>query len=377
MTKQPDLTAFQVPLGTHLLSGFVHRHPHLWTWLGNLESRTLRDEIDCVPIDRPVYVAGLARAGTTILLELLSRHPAVATHQYRDFPGQFVPCWWNRGHSESRSEPCERAHGDGLAVTENSPEAMEESLWMAFFNELHNPSISNVLNESTSNPHFENFYRDHIRKLLLARQRTRYVAKGNYNLTRFQYLRQLFPDAKFIAVIRHPRQHIASLIKEQRLFCAGEAEYPRALAHMQRVGHFEFGLDRRAINVGDGAAVQVQELWHRGEEVRGTARYWASLYGWFAEQLEADPELAATVNVVRYEDLCDDPHEVTENLLAHCGLDSSPAVSEFAGQIKSPTYYRPSFTAAEERIIAEETAAVAERFGYASALSGEPLAVLS
>lgn len=375
MTTPADLSAFQVPLGTHLLSSFVHRHRRLWTWMGNLESQTLREKIEQTPIDRPVYVAGLARAGTTILLELLARHPDVATHQYRDFPGQFVPVWWNRSRKRAPSTPRERAHGDGLAVTEESPEAMEELLWMAFFESLHDSTITNLLDESTSNPNFEQFYCDHISKLLIARRRFRYVAKGNYNFTRFQYLRKLMPDVKFIAVIRDPRHHVASLIKQQRLFCAGEAEHPRALAHMQRVGHFEFGFDRRAINVGDGVAAQVHELWQRGEEVRGTARYWASLYRWFADLLERDESLASAMHIVRYEDLCDDPLCVTASLLEHCELEPSPVVTEFACQIKQPSYYRPSFTEAEERIIAEETEAVAERFGYSHALRGAVLAV--
>ncbi len=375
MTAANSLAAFQVPLGTHLLSGFVHRHPRLWTALGNLESCSIRDEIEQIPIDRPIYVAGLARAGTTILLEMLSRHPIVATHQYRDFPGQFVPVWWNRGLRKSSANPRERAHGDGLAVTESSPEAMEETLWMAFFRELHNSAANNVLDTESTNPAFEKFYRDHVRKLLLTRQRSRYVAKGNYNFTRFAYLQKLFPAAKFVAVIRHPRHHIASLIKEQRLFCAGEREFPRALAHMQRVGHFEFGLDRRAINVGDGVAEEVRELWQRGEEVRGMARYWASLYGWFADQLERDSLLAAATQVVRYEDLCADPHFASEYLLSHCELDLSPVVAEFAWQIKAPSYYKPSFTDFDEKIIAEETDAVAKRFGYVTASSRESVAV--
>jgi hypothetical protein len=375
MTNPLDLSAFEVPLCTHWLSGFMHRQPRFWTWLGNLESQTLRTEIDSASIDRPIYVAGLARAGTTILLELLSRHPDVATHQYGDFPGQFVPVWWNRGRRRKPLIPRERAHGDGLVVTEESPEAMEESLWMAFFNNLHDPTISNVLDQNTNNLRFERFYPDHIRKLLITRQRMRYVAKGNYNFTRFQYLQKLLPDAKFVAVIRDPRHHIASLIKEHRLFCAGEKQYPRALAHMQRVGHFEFGLDQRAINVGDGVAEEVHKLWQQGEEARGTARYWSSLYGWFADLLDRDAVLADALCIVRYEDLCDNPHRTIAALFKHCELDLSYEVEKFAEQIKRPSYYHPSFTEEDDRIIAEETDEVAERFGYASTLCCEALAI--
>ncbi|WP_256206685.1 sulfotransferase [Pseudomonas sp. BAY1663] len=70
---------------------------------------------------------------------------------------------------------------------------------------------------------------------------------------RLGYLQRLYPDARFVLAIRDPVWHIASLIKQQRLFVAGERAEPRALEHMRRVGHYEFGLDRRPINVGDDA----------------------------------------------------------------------------------------------------------------------------
>lgn len=34
----------------------------------------------------PVYVTGLARAGTTITLEALAAHPHLASHRYGDYP---------------------------------------------------------------------------------------------------------------------------------------------------------------------------------------------------------------------------------------------------------------------------------------------------
>ncbi len=362
MNTPCQLDAFQVPLGVHLLSGLVEKFSNWWVRLGNLESATLRDQLQGLAIDRPIYVSGIARAGTTIVLELLSRHPDLATHQYRDFPGQFIPAWWNRGQNPKPAPVQERAHGDRLQVSLDSPEAMEESLWMAFFADLHRSDRSNILDRTIDNPAFEKFYRDHIRKLLLVRARPRYLAKGNYNLTRMAYLQKFLPDARFVVVVRNPREHIASLTKQHRLFCAGETAYPRALAHMQRVGHFEFGLDRRPICIGDQVAQEVCDLWNRGEEVRGTARYWASVYGWLADQLANDSELAAATKIVRYENLCENPHEILSTLLAHCELEPASPLDEFASQIALPKYYTPNFSEREETIIAEETAAVAERF---------------
>ncbi len=364
MSTAEKLAAFQVPLRVHLLSSCVSRYSRMWRWLGNLESLALRDELDAIEIDRPVYVTGIARAGTTIVLELLSRHPELASHKYRDFPGQFVPTWWNRGQSDEPLALQERAHGDRLQVTQDSPEAMEEPLWMAFFPEAHNAEGSHVLDRDTNHPAFEKFYLDHLRKMLMVRDRHRYLAKGNYNFTRLAYLQKLVPNSRFVVVVRQPRDHIASLIKQHRLFCAGQKHYPRALAHLQHVGHFEFGLDRRAICVGDDVAHEVMKLWQQGEEVRGTARYWASLYGWFLDQLEEDPQLSSATSLIRYEDLCADTEQTVDDLLAHCELDVALEIKEFAEQISPPSYYSPEFSEQEEEIIAEETANAASRLGY-------------
>ena len=321
-------------------------------------------------IERPVYVTGLARAGTTVLLEFLSRHPGVATHKYRDFPGVFVPAWWEKGFEATKANggqqvAIERAHGDRLKVTQNSPEAIEECLWMAFFADAHRPEVSSVLDGNTENSQFEAFYRDHIRKLLFARGAVRYVAKGNYNISRLAYLHKIYPDARFVVAVRHPRTHIASLMKQHRLFCNGEANFPRALAYMQRVGHFEFGIDRRLINPDNSELVrQVQSLWAKGEEVRGWARYWAGLYGWFFDQLQNNLRLNSAVQLVRYEDMCAEPSELLGRIQTHCELSDPQLLDTFAAGISAPDYYTPNFSDRDEEIIATETAEVAKRYDY-------------
>jgi hypothetical protein len=364
--RDSDYAAFHVPWSTHALAGFVHRFRRLWIALGDLETWSLAEPLQNIAIDRPIYIAGMARSGSTILLEALAAHPDAATHKYKDFPCLFTPCWWDRAQPNAAASAArQRAHADGIAVTPDSPEAMEEMLWMAFFPQLHDPRVSNVLDGAAARPRFEAFYRDHLRKLLLARGGRRYVSKGNYNLTRLPYLLKLFPDARFIVPVRQPESHLASLVKQHRLFCRGETAHPRALEYMRRVGHFEFGLDRRPICAGDPAAAQsILDLWRQGEEVRGWARSWATLYGWLADQLARDEKLREATLVVRYEDFCDSPAETLHRVLDHAALDPDPAVAAFADRIQAPGYYRPDFSAEDLEVIADETAAVAERFDY-------------
>ncbi len=360
---------FEVAGWIDRLGGFVSRHPGLWIRLGTMETRLVGETIADIGIDRPVYIAGLARSGSTILLETLARHDDVATHRYRDYPMLFTPYLWNRwlDHVPTRAEePAERTHGDGIAVTSDSPEAFEEMLWMAFFPGLHESGHSAVLDRTVRNPAFETFYRDHLRKLLAARGRRRYVAKGNYNVTRLGYLKTIAPDARFIVPVRDPVWHIASLMKQHELFVSGQRGNEKARRHLARVGHFEFGLDRRAIDTGDEAAVaDIARLWTEGEEVRGWARYWALVHNHLADVLEADGDLREATRVVRYETLCGEPRETIASVLAHCGLEAEDGwLDAAAAPIRFPGYYKPRFDEAALAMIAEETEGAARRFGY-------------
>jgi len=354
------------------LGGHMERHPRFWTRLGNLESRVLKDELAGTPIEAPIYVAGLARSGSTFLLEALASHEDTVTHRYKDFPPVFTPFWWNRFLGfmpKKEATPAERAHKDGIVITEDSPEAFEEALWMAFFPQLHAPDTNAVLGRDDDNPAFGSFYRDHIRKLLLVRGGRRYLSKGNYNLTRLAFLQTLFSDARFVLPIRAPAWHIASLIKQHTLFKKGLEGNRKALDHMRRVGHFEFGPDRRPINAGDDRAIQViEKLWAEGREVEGQARYWAHLHGKVADQLEADDRLRDAVLIVGYEDLCAEPEPMIRRLFDHCHLTISEKKAEdLASKVQFPAYYQPKFTDAERQLIDEITEPVAARL---AALAG-------
>ena len=238
---------------------------------------------------------------------------------------------------------------------------------MAFFDSLHDPARSQVLDATTSAPAFEGFYRDHLKKMLMVRSGRRYLAEGYYNVTRLACLLKLFPDARFIVPVREPRWHVASLIKQHRLFSAAEQADPRILLrHMRRVGHFEFGLDRRVINTGDHeAAARIDALWSAGRDVEGYARLWSGVYGFVLDSIEGDPAIAQATLVVRYEEACQNPQAKLAEIAAHAELSfPDDAIAAMAAEISSPTYYDPGFTAAEEAMIRDLTGTTARRLGY-------------
>jgi Sulfotransferase family len=339
--------------------------------LGNVESRLLRRRLRAHPVDRPVYVTGLARAGTTITLELLSHHRDVATHRYRDMAQPYLPYAWNRFLDRlplPTARPADRLHKDGILVTRDSPEAVEETIWSWYFPGLHDEQRSAVLDATTSNPRFERYYADHIGKLLLAHNRPRYLAKANYNVTRLAYLVRLFPGARFLIVVRHPAAHLVSWLKQHDLISRTHAHDPRWLTTSRSVGHHEFGEQHRFINTGNTEHVRaIRDAWDSGRRAYAFGLYWTSIYGHVLHQIAHDPAVRDATLLVRHEDLCAQPDQTIDRILDHAELDPASfnhVRDRYAQRLHQPRYYRATLDDTELSDLAETTTETATRLGY-------------
>lgn len=334
--------------------------------LGQWEAAWLAPQLARVEITKPVFIAGLARSGTTVLLELLARLGPFATHRYRDFPFVLVPYLWNRYLNlfALRERPVERAHQDRIYITRESPEGFEEPVWRAFFPALGRGEAIQCLAPGTRHAAFERFYRDHIKKILLLRGGCRYLSKNNYNLTRVTYLARLFPDAAFIVPVRHPVAQVASLVRQHRLFLSYTANDRRVPQWMWAAGHNEFGPQRRPIAFTEETAQRTLDAWRHGDDAVGYAVQWAGAYRLAASLRTASPEVAQRLRVLRYEDLCERPRETVYSLLAQIQLPPERTRQASLEHIAPPRWIRGWLTAELCQAVWRETASVAGEFGY-------------
>ena len=136
--------------------------------LGRFESALLKHRIDMDRAKRPVFVTSLPRAGTTILLEAFAGLPQFASATYRHMPFTLSPLLWGAMSSAFRKagEKTERAHGDGIEVGFDSPEAFEEMLWMAFWPEHYGKSCISPWNAERNCSEFEAYFRTHMAKVV-------------------------------------------------------------------------------------------------------------------------------------------------------------------------------------------------------------------
>ena len=359
----------QVSNTTHYLSKLTAISKSQWFELGRAESWFLRNKIDKITPQAPIYVMGLARAGTTLLLESITSLPGIAGHRYKDYPFVQLPYAWRSflGRFATQAHMAqERSHFDGLQVTPESPEAFEEMLWMHFFPQCYTNDSIIGLDGHTRHAEFETYYDNHIRKILLSENADRYVAKGNYNLGRLEYLRRVYPEAKFVIAIRHPLSHIASLIKQHRQFSEMQRKEPRLLEYMRRAGHFEFGLDRRTLRFADDNMPEsIHAAWNHGDEVTGWAMYWNMLYARLSRMLKQSPALQNNTLVVKYENLCSSPAKTLAAIGKHCGVEfPADLATNWAQTIHAPAYYSAEYTKEERETIARFTQEAARHFDY-------------
>jgi len=220
--------------------------------LADVEASLYRKQLEAIGVARPIFITSLPRAGTTLVLELLANHPDTGSHTYRDMPFVRAPALWQSlaGSFRTAAAKAERAHGDGLMIDYDSPEGLEEVVWMrAFPGDFAGDGIA--LSRATGDE-VRAALEGHIRRVLLARQRDggpalRYLSKNNANVARIPALRAAFPRAIVLVPLRDPLEHARSLQRQYLRFAEAHGSEPFALRYMRDIGHFEFGELHRPI----------------------------------------------------------------------------------------------------------------------------------
>ncbi len=185
--------------------------------LADVEDIIFRDRLARHELDRPLFITALPRAGTTLLLELCVASGEFASHTYRHMPFILIPMLWNRfSEGFRRSDaPRERAHGDGMLVSVDSPEAFEETAWIAFWPKHYKRDRIIPWREEEDGI-FRDFLENHFKKIValsakegdgmadLPNSPPRYVSKNNLNIARIAWLARNFRDALFLIPFRDP-----------------------------------------------------------------------------------------------------------------------------------------------------------------------------
>ena len=177
--------------------------------------------------DNHVFIAGLARSGTTILLNALYKSNQFSSLSYQDMPFVLAPNLWSRlSFNKQGSNLVDRAHGDGIKVSTESPEAFEEVFWKTF--DEYDESIKDK-------------FRNYVRLINQKYKKKRYLSKNNQNIRRIELISSIFPNSKILIPFRNPIQHSYSLLSQHQQFIESVKNDRFVSDYMRWIGHTEFG----------------------------------------------------------------------------------------------------------------------------------------
>lgn len=242
-----------------------------------------------------VFVTGLARAGTTILMRLIYGSGEFRSLTYRDMPFVLAPNVWHQicSLSQRHMAPVERSHGDGILIDFDSPEALEEVFWRAKCGADY--IRRDRLVPMTVGPEVLSDFRHYIALLLARSPGKRYLSKNNNNLLRLAGLADCFPNASIIIPFREPIQHASSLMRQHVRFQDRQSGDRFEKRYMTWLVHHEFGHDHRPFvfddsRVAQGAGTQSLAYW---------LRLWIDVYEYIAANV---PERGILLS---YDRLCE------------------------------------------------------------------------
>ena len=175
-----------------------------------------------------VFITGLARSGTTILLNALYKSNIFASLSYADMPFVLAPNLWSKISFKKKDLKFkERAHGDGIKVSTDSPEAFEEVFWKTF-NEVDSDEL-------------EEKFRVYVGNIVHRYKKERYLSKNNQNIKRVELISSIFTQSKIIIPFRDPIQHSYSLLIQHEKFIKDSRIDKFISKYMKWIGHTEFG----------------------------------------------------------------------------------------------------------------------------------------
>lgn len=266
----------------------------------------------------PIFFIGVPRSGTTVSFEILARHkdlgwPSNYTEKFPTMPffGLVTritdnPFVYLSGQKKQYKKV---GHFNRLLPKPGEP--------YAFWNSYTGINFSrDYLVDTKATPESVASLHRASASIISWQGKKRFSAKIT-GPSRMRYLSSIFPDAKFVHIVRDGRAVVSSLLKVHFWLTEGRVDGPRWLN----------GLSDEEVN-----------NWRsRGEDAADmTAMQWTRIHE-IAHQESIDLGAERYVEV-RYEDIMKKPHETIEELMLWTGLEPCDRVHEYIdslGELKN------------------------------------------
>lgn len=231
-------------------------------------------------IDKPVFVCGLARSGTTPITQMLYFTDEFSSLEYRDLPFIEIPLVWNLFNKfiYGKNKEIERFHKDGLIITQNSPDAFLEIIFKNNIENYDENGFSQLLKSNYKNINLKKELILTINKVNKLRKKRRFLSKINYLVSRIEYILSIFKNAKIIICVRNPIETAKSLSKLHYKFINESKTNKYFDFNISQLCHFEFGINRKPLLFLN--CEKTKSYWGKNQNINGYLNEWINLYSY-------------------------------------------------------------------------------------------------
>ncbi len=269
------------------------------------EQNVLRVDIGGIEIDRPIFLVGVPRSGTTMLQDILCAHPQVAyfTNAMQLYPTCLcaVEDLRRRLRLDFNGE---RFLQDGIQVGTGTPNEGHAFFARWLGREPYELEGVDIRFSDLSEAQKEAMGRT-IRKVLwsFGGQGRRFFNKNPNALFYLPLIQEGFPDARIIHIVRDARQVANSMLKL----------YARTQAQLARIPRED---ERPFVPYPRYANLRTYVARYGADDLRTTAHIWRDAMAFVADCRMTLPHFYE----VRYEDILAEPRGEIERLLDFCEL---------------------------------------------------------
>ena len=288
-----------------LFSKIIHRQFLSKNELTNFFIERINEKSSKLDIDlsNNIFITGLARSGTTALLQAFDSTEIFASLRYKYMPFILSPrlakIYTSYFNSKDINES-ERIHGDGLKISPNAAECLDEPFWIKTIydvNKFDKQLIPHNLNEKELKG-----YSYLLRSFTNIENKKRMIIKNNNNHLRLSSLSKFFPNSKFLILFRSPLGHSLSLLNLHKKLKKIQSKDKFVLEYMNLIGHWEFGLNKKPFIYKDYQYKYLLD--YDDNSINYWLNQWLYSYEWILKEL-LDIN-SKNIILICYEDLCED-----------------------------------------------------------------------
>jgi hypothetical protein len=191
-----------------------------------LENLAFRKRI-AAPVTAPIFPLGNFRSGTSFLEKVIADHFDVGHFTYTSqiFPRAPIITSATVRRVPALNKPMKPFHVPNDVTVESPYEG--EPIWRFCTNHCWTDEPSNVLDGRFEDRRFERTLQAAINKHLISQGKSRFVNKNPWNTLRIGYLDKLYPDAKFVYIVRHPHRMLRSQLDLEAMCARAFRDMPR------------------------------------------------------------------------------------------------------------------------------------------------------